>query len=594
MVSFKKTRIQKNCIYLLIGFMKNNLINQDVHAFFKMAPETREKRLSVLPLEEQLTLVLFAPWEKRHEIITSSPRARELVQALPPEELFWTVKATGPGDSTEILNLATPGQLQLFFDLDWWYKAEMRLEKIAAWLLIIFECSNEAVDTWLKWILQKDIWLIASILNSFIDVIKRPDDMDIQEAKDLLPGFTMDNVYYISFKKPKLAPLFASIIAKILEISPGFYRDVFETILWQTPSHNLETAYRLRCGRLLDHGIPDYYESLDIYLPLKPEQMHRMETSYLQRLPLGDQMPPFVPTLYISNYPLIETAIRKLAGTRGMERIVREITGIANKVMMADLIDMDEPTVLKDALAKTFSILNLGMDYLCEKWAMSPEQILESCFLEEIARVSAGLLLPISSRASEILKRGSSRFLPYVTREQLHAACHRPAMLYDGPDSEEHISSIDQLQRAIQQIEKAWHWITVIECLRPEYTTWDHLVDWKKTNLVAVEELSADVAFCTSACHFLLDEGFKLTALTPNQLPSLKKRLQDIDTTQALENILTIMAPDDQGQKEALRAGGTIDMLRDSLDACFSEIRDIDVERSDNLPFLKTIMVKVS
>lgn len=63
--------------------MENNLIRQDIHSLFEMTPKAREKRINTLSIEEQLTLVLFAPWEKRHEIICVSEQARHLVQAMP-------------------------------------------------------------------------------------------------------------------------------------------------------------------------------------------------------------------------------------------------------------------------------------------------------------------------------------------------------------------------------------------------------------------------------------------------------------------------------------------------------------------------------
>ncbi len=559
-----------------------------------MAPGAREKMINTLPVEEQLTLVLLAPWEKRNEIICSSRRAGDLVRAIPPEELFWTVKALGPEDSSTILSLASPAQLQLFFDLDWWSKAEIRAEKVVSWLLIMTECAKEGMKGWLKWILQKDVWLMASIFSGFVSVVKRPDDMDIQEAKDVLPAFTLDNVYYLSFKNQKLSPLFASLVGMILEISPGLYRDLFETMLGETVSHNLETAYRLRCGRLQDFGIPDYYDSLDIYLPMEPEEMHRINTEQFERLPVHIDMPPFVPTLYVSGFPVLEDAVRNLAGHRVMERIVREVTGIANKVMMADLIDLDDPEDMKDALKKTFSMLNLSMEYLGRKWSLSPAEILMSCFLEEIVRVGCRLLLPISSRAKEMAGKDAAKLLPYGMREQLKAASKRPAMLYDEATANEfYISSLEQLQECRNRVKSATCWCRILETLfpRPSYR---EDINWKKTNFLAVEEFTAEAALFTAASNLLLVDRLDVRVLSDEKIQRLKDILADISvdetvnrTLSALERKATSLFESSE-ERSVIRA-----LVGKSIKGGFNELKNLQAGDRGGMRFLKYILAEI-
>ena len=559
-----------------------------------MPPEAREKRINTMPLDEQLTLVLFAPWEKRHDIICVSEQARHLVQAMPAEELFWTVKATGPEDSGLLLGLATPCQLQLFFDLDWWHKAEIRPEKTAAWLLLMLDASGQAMDVWLRWILKKDIWLMASVFSTFFTVQKRPDDMDIQEARDQLPAFTLDNVYYLAFKNQKLAPLFASLAGKILEISPGFYRDCFETMLGETVSHNLETAYRLRCGRIQDFGIPDYYDSLDIYLPIAPEEMHRMETSDFQRLPAQDQMPSFVPTLYVSGFPVLENAVINLAGSRVMERIVREITGVANKVMMADLVDMDDPASLRGALEKTFSLLNLGLDYLGEKWFLTSEEILASCVLEEIVRAGCRLLLPLLTEARNLSRKGSSAFLPYEAREQLKAACQRPAMMYDSAAaSKKHITCLSQLHECITCLEEARSWCVIVEGLSPEFSAWEREIRWQETNFLAVEEFTAEAALCTAACNLAVNGKLEVKAVTGQDILSLAQVLLDSDPQETVNRIMNILAPLSESKEDSAGRQALQRLIAQSLENCLSEIRHLTAGESGRLRFLKTVLVNL-
>ncbi len=554
-----------------------------------------ETQINTLDLPNQLNLVLTAPWEKRFEIISSSEQAGQIVANMPVEELFWTIKATGIEDSSIILSLATPEQLQFIFDLDWWHKDRLKSEKIAAWLLVMFELSVQGLRNWLKWILNRDPWLFPAILNEFITVVKRPDEMDIQEAKDRLPAFTLDNVYFIDFKKKKLAPLFIRLITDMVEMDAGKYRDILETMLWETPSHNLETAYRLRCGRIGDFGVPDYYQSLDIYVPISKEEMHVIElhNSPLARLPVNYDMPAFVPTLYVSGYPALENAVRMLAGNPVMERIVRETTGVANKILMADLVDLDEPENLKMALEKAFSLINLGIEKLSELSGKAPEEILKSHYLEEIARFSSGLLLPFGDKARKITSGPYYKVLPHRLKDVVEAASLRPSMLFDiSTGLPKSVKHLDELKRLEFLLSEASAWSKVVPFLEPSFEKWPSKIKWEETNFLAPEEFSVDSALATAVSHLITKSRFQVTPLDREELEALYERLSGMgkeETFGLLKELLEpLCAKDDSGLKEEELSETILPYLLE----VFSELVT-EGERAINEPqYIKHILVK--
>ncbi len=534
-------------IFLFIGAMTNNL-----KPIKKSQKKTDlETQINTLDLPDQLNLVLTTPWEKRFELITASQFAPQIVTNLPVEELFWTINATGVEDSGILLGLATPEQLQFIFDLDWWHKDNFRPEKIAAWLLVMYELAEGGMETWLKWILKKDPWLFPAMLNQFISVVKRPDDMDIQEAKDVLPPFSLDNVYFIGFKKQKLAPLFSRLITHIVGIDPGLYRDIMETMLWETPSQNLETAYRLRCGRLGDFGIPDYYESLNIYVPIEKGQMHRidLDSSPISNLPVSYDMPPFVPTLYMQGLPVLEEATLTLAGQPLMERIVREITGVANKILMADLVDLDDPEQLKGALKKALSLLNLGIEELSSELGLAPGEVLKSHYVEEIVRLSSGLLLPIGAKARQMIDSDEFKALPHDLKPWLEAAAQRPSEFYDETTGQRrHVTSLEDVSLLAQRIREAAAWKKVVQFLVPPLESWPDSIPWQETNFLASEEFTGENGLATAVANLALDLKFRIKALDSEKLGWLSEKLSEIDDLpKFLMEILEPMCGRDSG-----------------------------------------------
>ncbi len=555
-----------------------------------------ETQINTLDLSDQLNLVLTAPWEKRFEIITSSERAGEIVANMPVEELFWTIKATGIEDSAIILSLATAEQLQFIFDLDWWQKDRLRPEKIAAWLLVMFELSVQVLKNWLKWILNRDPWLLPAILNEFITVVKRPDDMDIQEAKDRLPAFTLDNVYFMDFKKKKLAPLFIRLITDMVEMDAGKYRDILETMLWETPSHNLETAYRLRCGRIGDFGIPDYYQSLDIYVPISEEEMHVIEpeNSPFARLPVNYDMPAFVPTLYVSGYPALEDAVRILAGNPVMERIVRETTGVANKVLMADLVDLDDPERLKMALEKAFSLINLGMEKLSESSGKSPEEILKSHYLEEITRFASGLLLPFGDKARKIMSEPFFKILPHRLKDVVEAASLRPSMLLDvGTGLSENVKHLNELEKLEFLLSKASSWSKVIPFIEPSFEKWPSQIKWQETNFLAPEEFSVDSALATAVSNLIIKAIFHVSPLDREELEALYERLSEMGKEEVFGLLKELLDPLCTGDDSGLTEKELNETILPYLVEVFSELVTQGKRVINEPRYIKNILVKV-
>ncbi len=484
--------------------------------------------MNELSLAEQASVVLMTPWERRQKIILLSQDSMALVQGLPVEELFWTVKAIGPQDAVHILNLANAEQLQFMFDLDWWHKAELRPEKIATWILLLFEIGEEAMASWLHWLMKKDETLLPAILRPFIRIYKRPDDMDIQEAKDVLPSFTLDNVYFVFFKKEALQPIWGRFLMKMLEVSPGLYRDVLETILWENEAKNMEKSFRLRRSRIGDWGLPDYYDALDIYAPLPGNHIRKVEIAYFERETGPDiLLPAFVPTLYMGDYPVLRTAIEELSGTRLMERIVREWAGAANKVLMVDDVDLDDPDALRNSLFKVAALLNLGLEAAAKTEHRSPNDILKSGVLEDIIRLANTMTRRLAAKARNLVDSGriSKDFLhlPEAWADALKGLLFKCPMLWDPALSKYRpFCNTADLAAMENLITTADEWTRLMACILPQHGNWAVEIPWTSTNLGHPNELILPQALLTALAQKTLGGELKFYPVPAGKLNYLR------------------------------------------------------------------------
>ena len=552
-----------------------------------------EAVMNKLSLAEQASVVLMAPWERRQEIIILSRNARALVEGMPVEELFWTIKAIGPQDAVHILSLAVAEQLQFMFDLDWWHKAELRPEKIVAWILLLFEAGEETVASWLQWLMTKDETLLPAILRPFILVYKRPDDMDIQEARDELPPFTLDDVYFLSFKKGALQPIWSRFITKILEMSPGLYRDVLETMLLEDATENLEKAFRWRRSRIGDHGIPDYYDALDIYAPLEGDQIREVEAISLDKVGLDTLLPAFVPSLYLGDYPVLRTAIEGLLGTRAMERIVHEWVGAANKLLMADEVDLDDPDALRNCLFRVSALLNLGLEAATRTKNRSPREILGSSVIEDIIRFANAMTRRLASKAHGLLSSdqisSDLAYLPDSWEAVLRGLLKRRPMLWDSDtNGYRSFSNMAELSMAEDLVSNIGEWACLMAHILSPYSRWVQEIPWGSTNFGRPDEVTWPQILLTALAQETLTGKLKVYPVPEGKL-SLLRRIWFLDR-------LTLTGEKKDPLSETVRLSGKAlqsvneqagltdtrlsEIIRESLTPLYEEWKDLpeDVE----------------
>ncbi len=458
-------------------------------------------------LEEQASLILLAPWEKRYKLIMLSSQAPLLVQSMPVQELFWTVKSIGPQDSLDILRMALPEQIQFMFDLDWWCKDQLVPEKIAAWILILMEAGIDVFVRWLDWLRKEDDTLFPDILRHFIKAHKRPDDMDVQEARDRFPPFTLDDIFYIEFRQESLESLWSRVLNTVSDYSIAYYRDLMEAIVLDIPAENHEFAYRWKKNRLADYGVPDYYESLDIYAPIDYSELTPIEVDSID-LDLDYPMPAFVPTLYIQDMDILGNVLASLADQKVMSRIITEWVWVTNKLLVANLTDLDDPNALKNALLCTAGFLNIALEIVREKGDI-PEKVFATVPLEQLVRLGYSSLRGLRAEIKSLLKQGliheEAWYLP-EEYQQVYEGLSSREILYWDDDIHDHrcFRCLAEIDKVRQQLYRLKCWAKLMSVVMPHWSDWEK-GDCKNTNIGTIKELTWPMALATLLARAYMD-----------------------------------------------------------------------------------------
>ncbi len=362
----------------------------DLERILSLKEKALEEALAPLRFEEALELVLSAPWEKRAELILASPYPEGLVRNLPPVELFFTLKGSSLDLAVELLSYAKGSQIQFLFDFDVWFKDRIRPERVASWIILLFEAGEGRV---LEWLAIADWDFLIAMLQKFVKIHKRPDDVELIEAYDFLPPYTLDDIYFVEFKEERLEFYFRRIIELIREEWPETYFALMESLIWELPVEVEERAFRFRNGRLADEGIPDYYTSLEIYTYIHPKRLSKIDPRTLALT--GEERAPH--TLHLIPYEgpqelFIVKVLSLIQDPFQRERIHQELAWLATKVILVDHPVIDGLEEVKRGLFKMWCHLNLGLEYLTEGNVILARDFLENYYLEEIFRVSGTAL----------------------------------------------------------------------------------------------------------------------------------------------------------------------------------------------------------
>lgn len=365
-------------------------------------------KINTLPFKDQLALVLEAKGQDRQNLILSSNKSRELVQAIPEEELFFTIKEIGEADALELITLTSPRQMEYIFDVEFWLKDKFRAQEALKWFRLLQKCGEEKIFETLQ---HMSLDILVVFLKKYIRVYKLEEG--IEAYKNF---FTLDNFYYLDFKYKKFGRTELENLIKIMrDIDPDLYMRVMESLYWEIDAEIEEEAFRFRCARMADKGFPDLEEAQILYQFIEPDRYRsykptKNEADFELQ---GKRWQSIIPSHYFDlrdEKTFFNRVILANIGQEHFDRLMGEMVSISNKVLIADAVDLSNLEWVSETLKKASGYINIGLEYLAHKDVQRGMEIVSHWYLEDIFRVGFSLLLKLRKKAHAI--KMSERFFP--------------------------------------------------------------------------------------------------------------------------------------------------------------------------------------
>jgi len=388
------------------------------------------------PVEALLTLSGSALLDR----ILEEERPAALVRRLTEEDFYWIVKRIGEEDCLPVLRLASEVQWEYLLDLEVWEKDRLDSDRLLSWLERLGEADPERAADWL---FDQGAALFSLLISGRAEVVIKDGD----EEADLPEGyFTLDGRFFI---RP-IRNEDREAIEELLRILARKDHQACQALLYGlaglVPAEAEEELYRLRNGRLAEHGFLPYEEALAVYAPLDPAAL-RAETPPLLpgRLctPAAGALVPVAPLMHAGEGRLFAAALSRIGDPLVQDRLRLEFAGLGNRIVAADASSGDvDAERLSAACVRAASYLNLALERHCGEDAEAAALLLQDNALATIFRVGYGLALKLRweadrwRRKSLFLQQGKrNAFWGTPWEETLEGLCASRPLYFAGKEA---------------------------------------------------------------------------------------------------------------------------------------------------------------
>ncbi len=298
-------------------------------------------------LEEQREIVLASPNSERLDLLYLPEDSTELVRSLPAVELHRTVRDV-KWEAQEIVEVASNDQINFMLDHDCWKGEKLSSRRFLDWLRLFLSCEPVECERILRSI---SVDLLALVLKKHVHFMR---------------DFVIDSRYYCDPDWVRGSnPEVQEFLERLYATAPDFWVRLMYWVRTHSQPTLIADAITHREFRLSGKGFPSQITALSVYDPIDfdvPGILSGWHMEFRRNLAAEHLPHRAEPTvLFMQNVLMTLTADDK-HGERYVNRIEHSLSELANKVMMADSVDLDDHFHQRQTVDKVRRWVNIGME----------------------------------------------------------------------------------------------------------------------------------------------------------------------------------------------------------------------------------------
>jgi len=360
-----------------------------------------EKALTLAELQEARSQLSHATGKRRLDVLFDARDPGALIRALPPDELYFTIREVGLADAVELVQLASAEQFKVILDLDAWRQGHFEPRRALPWIRAAragalsdpksaarWERKRRALDPEVLYLLLRDLLVIHDLEKDEDPELTTDRFFRTPEGKYIVE-FNVEGAEY-SAVRGLLDDLYAE--------APFMAARLLASLLWELPSELEEAALRWRTGRLADLGYPSLEEALSWYAKPPPGE---------SSAPGSPSRPPGFFLAPLAEATLLARAAARL-DPEDRAALELQLIGAGNAVMVADGIDPVDLDMVREAVDGARALVELGLAHRSGGDLAKAAAALEETPVKRLFQEGFGRVLALSWRAERLFKAGGA------------------------------------------------------------------------------------------------------------------------------------------------------------------------------------------
>ena len=349
------------------------------------------------------------PAKKRIERLVACPDTMRVVRSMPTQDLYTTIREVGVEDCLEVLELASPAQIQGFLDIDGWRRDRLDSAAVGFWLRGMFAANTDRAVAQLRGLDLELLTLLFKIHTTVYDLAAEEQPVEDVGRHSITP----DQRYLIAYggvgADDAMEATLQEAIERLMARDMLFVLRLCEAVRWELPSQLEEDAYRWRNGRLADLGFLPAHEAAEIFAWLDPDRPLPEAKGPATPPDMGDESAPslslatsvLLPWDLLGNGGAVLGRALQAVGAAHAERVAHEMMLVANRAHAGDGGDLGDVDALRATAHQVADTVGIALSYLARGEATRLHQPLLSTSLSTLFRAghSLGLRLQRELRA---------------------------------------------------------------------------------------------------------------------------------------------------------------------------------------------------
>jgi hypothetical protein len=346
--------------------------------------------------------------------------AEEVLQSLQAPTFYRLMKRAGWDQSYDLLQYATPAQIQTFIDFDCWKRDRILTDDLEKWLGALV---SESDDAHFKRVCRElDPEILAIFFKSHLHV-EMTDDQ--QRPPDHLEGeveVTPDGSYAIVYPDDEdKATLLRMLLDRLYHVDRVLAWTLLEAVRWELMSQMEETAYRWRNKRIEEYGFVSRDEAVEIYQYVEPvDYRERIESEGSDVE--ADVDPPQrlgLPEVFQQEFDeefFLFRAVRPILDEEKLKRVLFEIRAVLNRAIVADGVEPGEIEAAGEVVRRTLGYASLGLQFLSRDDVERARDYVLEVPIKQIFRVGYSLTSKLQHKIESLRDRPT---LSLLERDEL-------------------------------------------------------------------------------------------------------------------------------------------------------------------------------